>query len=259
MKFMRRKAVPTLFGVMLSTCVLAGGGGLTGGATEVTQLANNAELGAVISQEARQVSNQLTQINNQIQQYQQLVNQYQNMVENTLTLPSHIWGQAESALTNLANIVQRGEAIAYSMSNLDTQFQNKFQSYDDHLVRDYNRANFSAEYREWSNTNRDSIRGSLLAANLQADQFATENSTLAQIQSLSQSSTGRLQAIQAGSLIAAQQVRQIQKLRQLVMAQIQMSAAAEASVQEEKDRNQAINDNYYQAPITVSPNDGARY
>mgnify|MGYP000203369673 CR=1 FL=1 len=234
-------------------------GAAAGGASEPTQILNNIQLILSYGKQAEEVSKSIQQIQNQVLQYQQLVAQTQDMVNNTLALPSHIWGDAQAALTQLANVVQTGQAIAYSMGNVDTEFQNKFQSYDDHLVRDYNRANFGAEYREWSNTNRDSIRGALLSANLQADQFATENSTLAQIQTLSQSSTGRLQAIQAGSMIAAQQVRQIQKLRQLVMAQIQLSAAAEASIQEEKDRNQAINDNYYQAPITVTPTDGTRY
>ena len=243
------------FGVVTSflpVVVLAGGGGLTGGATELTQLANNTELGAVIAENARQVSNQITQINNQILQYQ-------NMVNNTLAIPTHIWGQAETALSNLANVVQTGEALAYSMSNLDFQFKSKFNGYDDHLVKNYNRAEFTTEYKGWSATNRDSIRSALLSANLQADQFATENSTLNAIQNISQSATGRLQAIQAGSLIAAQQVRQTQKLRQLIMSQIQMIGVAEASVQDEKDRNQAINDNYYQAPVVVFPNDGARF
>ena len=258
-KFRMRKTAILVLGVALSLNALAGGGGLTGGATELTQIANSAELGAIIRNEAQQVSNQITQINRQIQEYQQLVNQYNNMLTNTLQLPSHIWGQAETALQNLANVVQTGEALAYSMTNLDTEFRNKYQSYDDHLLRDYDRTNFPAEYREWSDTNRDSIRSALLSANLQADQFSTENSTLQQIQALSQSSTGRLQAIQAGSLISAQQVRQIQKLRQLIMSQIQMQASAAASVQEEKDRNQAINDDYYLSPTNVTPNDGARY
>lgn len=258
-KIRMRKTAMLIIAVAISLNVSAGGGGLTGGATELTQLANNSELVAIIGKEAEQISNQLTQINNQIQQYNQLVNQYNNMLTNTLQLPNHIWGQAESALQNLANVAQTGEALAYSMTNLDAEFRNKYQSYDDHLLRDYDRANFPGEYKEWSDTNRDSIRSALLAANLQADQFATENSTLQQIQTLSQTSTGRLQAIQAGSLIAAQQVRQVQKLRQLVMSQIQLQASVAASTQEEKDRHQAINDDYYTSPVNVAPEDGGRY
>lgn len=242
---------------LLSFGTYAGGGGLTGGATEITQIANNAELGAVLSQETRQVSNQLIQIQNQIQQYQQLVNQYNNMVQNTLNLPNHIWGNATQHLQQLANIVQTGEALAYSGTNLDSQFQAKFRSYDDHLVRDYNRANFKSEYRSWSETNRDSIRSALRAAGLQSEQFADENSTLRQIELLSQSSTGRLQAIQAGSLIAAQQVRQTQKLRQLIMSQIQLSVAAETSIQAEKDRDQAVRESYFTNSLKdLDVNDG---
>lgn len=240
-----QKRIFLLILCLLSFGTYAGGGGLTGGATEITQIANNAELGAVLSQEARQVSNQLTQIQNQIQQYQQLVNQYNNMVQNTLNLPNHIWGNTTQHLQQLASIVQTGQALAYSGTNLDSQFQAKFRSYDDHLVHDYNRANFKSEYRDWSETNRDSIRSALLAAGLQSEQFADENSTLRQIELLSQSSNGRLQAIQAGSLIAAQQVRQTQKLRQLIMSQIQLSVAAETSIQAEKDRDQAIRESYF--------------
>jgi P-type conjugative transfer protein TrbJ len=60
---------------------------------------------------------------------------------------------------------------------------------------------------------------------LQSTQFETEESTMQTLQTLSQSAVGRMQAIQAGNQIAAQPVRQTQKLRQLLMAQMGMQAA----------------------------------
>ena len=66
---------------------------------------------------------------------------------------------------------------------------------------------------------------------------------------MSQNSVGRLQAIQAGNQIAAQQVRQLQKLRQLMMTQMQMQSAFMAT-QSDKDAVQtAQSELYYGKPV----------
>ena len=93
---------------------------------------------------------------------------------------------------------------------------------------------FKADYRKWSATVLDSIRGSLLAANLQSNQFATEEGTLAQLRSMSSSNQGRLQAMQTGNQIAVETATQMQKLRGLMMAQMQAQNAYMAA-QEQKD------------------------
>jgi P-type conjugative transfer protein TrbJ len=63
------------------------------GATEWTQILNNGELVGLVGQSAEQIQNQVTQITQLAEQIQNQLRIYENMLQNTLTLPSHVWGQ----------------------------------------------------------------------------------------------------------------------------------------------------------------------
>ena len=65
-------AFSVLTGLMVGSVVA--GGGLTGGATEMTQLANNAELATQVSQLTEQINNQIKMIQNQIRMVQDMIN-----------------------------------------------------------------------------------------------------------------------------------------------------------------------------------------
>lgn len=81
--------IPALL-ILITTPALASGGGSvmgTGGASEMTQLMNNAELVASVGQQANMVA---TQIN----QYVTLVAQLQSMKQNLMMLPLAVVGKA---------------------------------------------------------------------------------------------------------------------------------------------------------------------
>ncbi|OYV46352.1 MAG: hypothetical protein B7X12_05405 [Halothiobacillus sp. 20-53-49] len=159
---------------------IASASGVVAGATEPTQIMNNIELVASNVKEAEQISNQLTQIANQIQAYQ-------NMVTNTLNIPNQIWQNADGLLQQLVGVVNQGQALAFSATNINSLFLN--------------------------------------AANLQSNEFTSEQGALNAIEAQSQSAQGRMQAIQAGNQIAMAQVQQMRKMRALQMAQMQAQAA----------------------------------
>ena len=98
------------------------------------------------------------------------------------------------------------------MQNLDSEFKNRYPGYKA-------TTNYSQAYQTWSQTTLDTIRGSLDSVGLQSSDFDTESSLVDQLNTLSKTSSGRMQALQTGNMIASQQVSQMQKLRQLVMAQ----------------------------------------
>jgi len=172
----------------------------SGGATEMTQIVNMGELIAIYGKEAAAYTRQGLQYANELKMYL-------DMVQNTLSLPQQIWGNITEDLSGLASVVRKGQALAYSMSNLDTEFKNRFKNYGEFLKKEYTGVNFSADYKSWNQTQSDGILGALSAANLQADQFATEESTLKQLQVMSKSAVGRKQALQVGAQIAMQQVQ----------------------------------------------------
>lgn len=187
--------------------------GMVAGATEITQIANNMELVTSVAQQAQQLATE--------------IQTYQNLVKNTLTLPTQAWTNVQNDLGQLANVVKQGQALAYSAENISDLFQQKYPGYkksDD----------IKADYRKWSATVMDSIRGSLQAANLQASQFTSEEAVLSQLRGMAQTADGRMQAIQVGNQIAGETAAQMQKLRGLVMAQMQAQNAYMAA-QEQKE------------------------
>lgn len=236
---------------MMTTGPVNAGTPLTG-ATEWTQILNNAELVSLVGQSGEQIGNQITQISQLAEQIQNQIRIYQNMLQNTLTLPSHVWGQVESDLNRLRSLVNQGQGIAFSMGNADDVLRQRFQSFADFKSGLENGETFSASYRQWSDTNRDTIASTLRAAGLTSEQFASEEATMGQLRSMSQSAVGQMQALQAGHQIAAQQVAQAQKLRGLVSQQITMMGAWYQSEQAAKDLAQNRREEFFNsnAPST---------
>lgn len=237
---------------MITAVLLAGtvpmpavAGGVTGQATEWTQLANNAELISLVGKSAEQVNNQITQISQLAEQIQNQLNIYKNMLQNTAQLPNHIWGQVENDLKSLQNVVNQGQGVAFSMGNVDDVLKQRFQSFSEMKSNLPDGASFSTTYQSWSDTNRDTIAGTLKAANLTADQFSSEESTMSSLRSMSESADGQMKALQVGHQIAAQQVAQMQKLRGLVSQQMTMMGTWFQSEQAEKDLAQARREQFF--------------
>ncbi|SOC47237.1 P-type conjugative transfer protein TrbJ [Rhizobium subbaraonis] len=233
--------------IMLSTTlpVPAQAGGVTGQATEWTQLANNAELVSLVGKSAEQVNNQITQISQLAEQIQNQLNIYNNLLQNTAQLPNHIWGQVESDLKSLQDVVAQGQGVAFSMGNIDDVLKQRFQSFSEMKSNLPDGASFSTTYHNWSDTNRDTIAGALKAANLTADQFSSEESTMSSLRSMSESADGQMKALQVGHQIAAQQVAQMQKLRGLVSQQMTMMGTWFQSEQAQKDLAQARREQFF--------------
>ncbi|UUP20036.1 P-type conjugative transfer protein TrbJ [Nitratireductor thuwali] len=241
---------------MMSACLAFTGpayaGAVTGNATEWTQLLNNAELVGLTGQSAEQIQNQITQIAQLSEQIQNQLRIYENMLQNTLQLPDHVWGQVESDLMALQNLVNQGAGIAFAMGNIDDVLKQRFESFAEFETGLANGEDFSSSYQSWSDTNRGTISATLRAAGLTADQFASEEATMSQLRSMSQSSVGQMQALQVGHQIAAQQVAQTQKLRGLVSQQITMMATWHQSEQATKDLAQTRREDFFNsnAPST---------
>lgn len=225
----------------------ASAGAAGGGATEFTQLLNNGQLVQLAGQSAQQINNQITQISQLAQQIQNQLKIYENMRQNTAQLPAHVWGQVESDLKQLQNVVNRGQGMAFSMGNIDDVLKQRFQSYAQFKANLPNDASFASTYQTWSMTNRDTISSTLQAAGLTSQQFATENSTMAQLKTASQSADGQMKALQVGHEIAAQEVAQMQKLRGLISQQTAMMGTWFQSSQASKDLSQARREQFFNA------------
>ena len=221
LKIVNLLSLVVLFG---SASVYAGGGGGITGATEMTQLANNAELVAVLGKEAENLA--------------YTINQYEGMVKDWAKLPEFIKTGAAQDLAQLAKVVDYGQALAYSSAGLEGDFTGLYKGFDYYKGLSGSQAKDAKlqQYVDWAKTTQDSVLGALKGANMQASQFSSETAALEAVKAQMATAQGANQILQAGGQIAGQQVEQLQKLRELQMASMQMQGAA---ISEQADRKAA--------------------
>ena len=143
-----------------------------------------------------------------------LLEQLKDMYINTAPVTKFEWGQALTQVRKLHQIVQQGQAIAYSAQNLEQLFKRRYPGYQSKL--DY----FTA-YADWANSNLDSILGVMKNAGLQTEQIEQEEWVMRILQGLDMISIGRRQVLQISNMIKNMQVNKLTKLQQLIMAQTQ--------------------------------------
>jgi P-type conjugative transfer protein TrbJ len=149
---------------------------------------------------------------------------YANMVQNTRTLPNQLVGPVLQDLGQLAQIVQGGQALAYSMSNLNAQFANTFKGYS----KAFNPTMYYQNYAHWSQTSLDTTFSTLKAMGMQGQQLRNTEAFLAAMRQRMTTPQGRLDAIQVGTEVSEQQVEQLMMLRQLMILDLQSKQAYQA-------------------------------
>ena len=221
----RRAALLAVIGVAVSGAYKAHGGVIRGLATEWTQLANNLQL---VNSYARQG-----------EQLRQEILMVLDMTKNSAMLPSQVFGQIASDIARLASIVQGGRALAYSMGNLDAEFRTRYRGWG------YNSRTWFVDYRDWSQTSLDTTLGTLRAAGLQGQELQSEQVVLDQLRTMSESSDGRMKALQVANQIAEQQVEQMMKLRQLMLADLQSKQAFQAAQIQRQAATEAASEKFF--------------
>lgn len=206
-------------------------------AMEYTQLMNHAQL--------------VMQYLRQAQQLAEAIKQTTDMVKNSKVLLGQVFGTISNDINALASIVQGGQALAYSLANLDALFKARFPGYR------YEGAAYYLRYRDWSQTTLDTTLGALRAAGLQGQQLRSEQSVLSTLRSMAQSTTGRMEALQVMGQISEQQVQQLMKLRQLMLADMTSKQSYQAAVIQKQAASEAATEKFFKWTPEVS--DGKTY
>lgn len=214
-----------MLSLMMSKAIYAGAA--TGGATEITQIANNLEL---------------------IEQVVTTKAQLETMITNLKKLKDFVdnGGQLIESLTQLNNIVQYGQALAYNANNLSLEFNKRYQDFEQFSAQQtanggkYDLKNSKDRYQKWARQNLDNVHSALRAANLQSKYFQSDAQTIKEIEHKAQTAAGRDQLLQAAIEIAAQQAQQMVQLRQLIASDMQMQANYQASLVDRQAENDAI-------------------
>jgi len=178
-----------------------------------------------VAPESTQILNHVQLIQSYIRQGLQLTNElkhYQLALKESLIQPNQVFGVIQQDLGQLAQLVQGGRALAYSMANLDAQFRNTFTGYG------FRTQGYYQDYQKWSQTSLDTTLNSLKAAGFHGQQLQSQQAILAALRAQSTGAGGEVQAIEVGNQIAEQQVEQLMALRQLMLVDLQSKQAYQA-------------------------------
>ena len=194
-------------------------GTMTGGATMPEQIVQEITAVQQLAQQAQQVQEQIQMV------YQQAMN--------LKNLPTQMWSSVSGDLNNLVNIAGQAQGLSYASQNIASQFSQTYPAASS--IGN----NYGQQMQTWTTDTNGQIQSMLAQNQLQANQFASQQSALQAIQNASQSASGRMQVLQAGNQIAGMEVNQIQQLQQEIMAGNSAMGAYEA--QQVNQRQQASN------------------
>jgi P-type conjugative transfer protein TrbJ len=222
----------------------AGGGGPGGGATEVTQLANNAELIEQVARMAEQIQNQITMI--------------QDMVYNTLTIPDQLFRNVKSIVgvySKVKGIIDNTKGLAYNLANMDEELKRRFKSYSD-LSGLSRVGDFSSAYREIVDTRMETVRNTMEAIGVAFDELTNGDApAFEEIQKKAASAKGRNELIQATNQILGFLAEDAMKLRHLQMMQAQMAGTAYEAERAQSDLSNKRLESFFkrgnEAPVNI--------
>jgi P-type conjugative transfer protein TrbJ len=206
-------------------------------ATEITQISNHAQLVLAYIRQGLQLESEIAML--------------ANMIRNTKNLSPQRFGQIQGDVNALAQIVQGGQALAYSLGNLDQLFRKTYPGYG------RNPTVYYMNYQKWSQTTLDTTLGALRAAGLQGQQLQSEQAVINSLESMSQFADGQMQALNVLGQINDQQVQQLMKLRELMMADMSSKQAYQAAIIQQQAANEAAAQWFFTGgPVT---SDGKTY
>ncbi len=213
----------------------------TGFSSEVTQLAQFAADGVAYGLDYAE----------QVAQYAKLVETYNNqflsyklMLQNISQLSTRQWNEFRQSVLGLKHALEFGDGVSYTMANYNQQFSKLFKGYNHYLSEAQNGTiDFTATYKQFNTSTRDTLNGALKSLNLQASDMQSDEATMQYLQQKSLSAVGQKSAIQAASQIALHQTHQLKELRNTIMTQINLQSEFMLTQNEKKAFQEAISKN----------------
>lgn len=176
--------------------------------------------------------------------------QLQYQVDALRKLANPNWRQIGNLMYQMDAVMREGNALAYSLSNIDEQFQRTFPGYQ--VPVDY-----PAESREQVSRTLATLRAALNVASLQARDVGYGQQTLAQIKARMGSAEGHQQAIELQSTLIGFTADELSALRQAVAIQTNAQAVYQAYQLQQQAQGQAVFDEMIARSRNRSPSGAA--
>ncbi len=208
-----------------------------------------------ITTQGLQWAEQVSQYAEQINQYATQLQQYANQLQNTAAVPQQIYSSAMSDMEAVQNLMTAGTQLSFSNPGASIGTFSSFLSSTSGQLGDLSAQ--ATQYQAWSQQSKDGITAAMNALSQQNSQLTTDNNTMTQLQVQAVTSTGQMQAIQNAAEISAQQVRETEKLRQLIMVQTQLAANQQSVASQQQSSGEAQWQNFL--GTQVQPTSGSTY
>lgn len=229
---MKRRIAPFLMSLTIAVTHTGSvaGGGMTGGATEITQLMNNSQLIVSYTQ----------QVQSYVRQGLQLQAELKNLINNPTSLLGPEIGQI---INNIGTVWKGANSIGYNLAQIDKNFETMFKS--------SKAGDFSKMFTSWHKTNTSTLEAGLKAIGvIRENQQAGQNS-LTELYNRSQNTNGNLDSLQTLSQINIRQIQELQQLQELMGSQFQAIMTYMATKNAKDEKNLEDYDGITQ-PITAS-------
>lgn len=189
----------------------------------------------------------------QILQYATQVQQLADAIKNTAHGGPAALSNVSADLSLLANVVQGGQALAYSLGGQDVVFRTTFPGYQSVMGPAPGLGTYQSRYAQWAQTSLATTQGILRGVGLQGKLLATEQSVLSILRSLSASNLlNRNDALNLSSQLATEQIGQLQKLRELQLEDMTNKAAYQGYVIQRQAASEAAAQHFFNYTPEVS-------
>lgn len=183
--------------------------------------ANCSDEGTTLIMKAQQVMQYLQEVQTALSAIQMAA----MMVKEGQYLAQHPHTNVLADLSMLSSILVQAQGVAGSMAQMDAQFRGTYAPYNPSGAGSY-----AAAYNNWATTTLNTLHGVVNAAGMNGNMLQNEQMWTMQMQALNQTPMGRNQALQLGNTIALEEIAQLQRLRQLMAADMTSKAVFSAQM-----------------------------
>lgn len=240
MKLRKTLCAVVMLGVTAAPCSLwAGSVAGFGGATEWTQLLNNAKLIELVGLEGQGLAQDAQILSANLDQLRTINATYQTMLYNAQSLPDSFKDQVLENVLQMRSVLEEAGAVARDGRSLDMFLRS--DAITDPLYESGNLddTRLTERYTDWLDSWNGSLESGLRQAGLTFESVQDDAALIDAIQGRLGSEQGQLQALQAANEIAATMTSQMVDLRSLTASQLQQNSIAWGRVLAEQDDREA--------------------
>ena len=172
----------------------------------------------------------------------------QMMVREGINLAQHPSTNILADLNMLSGIITQSQGLAGNLAQLDASFRMTYGNYSGPDAA----STFAMQYGDWTAKTLNTICGAVNAAGYQGSMLGNEQAWMQQIQQMNQTPMGHDASLQLGNTIAIEEIAQLEKLRQLMIADMTSKGAFTAQLVNQQQATQSAQQNgFAHAPWTA--------